>query len=460
MVLEKNTNIQIKKIHLEQSGYIKKAAYTQFFPSLAFTGTYIRMNKKFQLFEEDLNIPVLPADFYDPSTGTINTALLNNPEMMPLAYVIDPQTGYPLMDVNGNPVFHQYAFLPADQLTFGQKNNYMLNLGLIQPIYTGGKIRQMYKMSQTLEEMAKSSISLEEEKELTEMEELYWTLITLNEKYKLAVQYKKLLENLISDIQNYKSEGIVLNNDLLKARIKLNEADLNIFKITNGIQLTKKALCHKIGFPYDQYFEPADTIIPAEIFQADPEKLKHSALKNREDLKMLDHTVRMTESGIKIMRSRFQPDIGFTANYMYMNPNPFNGFSESFGGDYNLGIALNVPIFHWGERQQTLAIAQCENKVARLMLEDSHKLIVLQIEQAVNQLNEAYKELEMSKLSLQQTEENLRIMTDAFSEGMCRSSELLEAQVLWQEAYSKYIDAKAAYHKQVVNIKNVGSIHE
>lgn len=459
MAIEKNTSIQIKHIHLRQAEHIRKAAYTQFFPSLGFTGTYIRMNKPFQLLENDLTIPVLPAEFYDPATGNINASLLNSPSMMPLAFVINPETGYPLSDVNGNPIFQQYAWLPADQLTFGQKNNYLMNLGLMQPIYTGGKIRQMYNMSQILEEMAKNSLTLEEEKQLIEIEELYWNLITLKEKNKLARTYKKLLETLIRDIENYKTEGIVLNNDLLKVQIKLNEAELNIVKTENGIRLAKKAVCHKIGLPLDQYFEPADTIIPSEMLTVDAGSLIHSAHQNRSDLKMLEHTVRMTEAGIKIMRSRFLPDIGITANYAYMNPNPYAGFSETFGSDYNLGIALHLPIFHWGERKHTLALTQCENQTAMLMLEDSRKLIILQSEQAINNLNETYEELEMSKQSLKLAEENLRILSDAYGEGMCKTADLLEAQVLWQEAYSKHIDAKAAYRKQVLYVKQVGALN-
>ncbi len=460
MAIEKNTSIRIKHIHLKQAEHLRKAAYTQFFPSLGFTGTYIRMNKQFQLLENDLTIPVLPSEFYDPEIGAINSSLLNNPSMMPLAFVMNPETGYPYADVNGSPIFQQYAWLPGDQLTFGQKNNFLFNLGLIQPIYTGGKIRQMYKMSQILEEMAKNSLSLEEEKQLIEIEELYWNLITLQEKNKLANTYKNLLITLIGDLENYKAEGIVMHNDLLKVQIKLNEAELNIVKSQNGIKLARKALCQKIGLPLDEYFEPADTVIPSEKLTINPEIFIRFAQQNRSDVKMLENTVLLTEAGIKIMRSRFLPDIGFTANYAYMNPNPYAGFSKTFGGDYNLGIAMHVPLFHWGERKHTLALTQCENKTALLMLEDSKNLIALQTEQAINNLNEMYEELIMTRKSLELANENLRLLSDAFEEGMCKSADLIEAQVLWQEAYSKHIDSKATYRKQVLYVMQVGALNQ
>lgn len=460
LAIEKNTDIQIKHIHIQQARELEKAALTQFFPSFGFSGSYIRMNKQFQLFDKDLIIPVLPADFYDPSTGTINSSLLYHPDLMPLAFVIDPETGYPLADINGNPVFQQYAWLPGDQLTFGQKNNYLMNLGLMQPVYSGGKIRNLHKMSKQTVEMAKITLTQEQINQLSEIENLYWDLITLKEQNALAWKYKIMLEKLIEDIQNYASEGIILNNELLKAQISLNEAELNIVKTENGIKLMRKLLCQKIGLPMEQFFEPLDTVIPFEPALFSSPQLKETALQQRPELLLLQRTVEMTELGVKIMQSRFLPDIAFTANYLFMNPNPFAGFTKTFGSDYNLGVVMNVPIFHWGERFHTLSVAKSEYKIAQMILENSNKLITLEIEKNLNTLNESALEVKMASLSLEYAEANLKVMTDKFEEGMCKVSDLLESQLLWKQASVDYIKAKAAYKKNLVELEKSAGIYK
>jgi outer membrane protein TolC len=38
--------------------------------------------------------------------------------------------------------------------------------------------------------------------------------------------------------------------------------------------------------------------------------------------------------------------------------------------------------------------------------------------------------------------ENLKITNDKFSEGMLKTSDVLEAQTMWQKAYAENIDAK------------------
>jgi len=458
MALEKNASVGIKQEQLRQANALKKAAYTQYFPSLGFTGTYIRMNKPFQLFDSDIAIPVLPADFYDPSTGSINQSLLTNPSMMPLAFVINPETGYPYADVNGNPIFQQYAWMPSDQLSFGEKNNYLLNAGLTQPLYMGGKIRQLNKMASIAEEIAVSSLSLEQQKIIEEVEELYWNLITLQEKNKLAKHYKDLLIQIISDVESYKSEGIVLNNDLLKAKMKLNEAELNIMKTDNGISVLRKVLCIKIGIPIDGFFNPADTIIPDSLYFFTAGEISNSALNNRQELKMLENNVLLAKSGVKMMQSRFLPDIVFTANYSYMNPNPYAGFTKTFGSDYNLGIAMHVPIFHFGERRHTLTAARSQQTIANLQLEETQQMLVVQSEMLVGELNECALEMKMSMISLEYAEENLKKMNDLYEEGMCKIADLLEAQVLWQEAVGKNIDARAEYRKKLMSVLKAGGM--
>lgn len=52
------------------------------------------------------------------------------------------------------------------------------------------------------------------------------------------------------------------------------------------------------------------------------------------------------------------PDIFLSGGYTYLNPNPYKGFEKKFGGDWNIGVVLSMPIFHWGDRVHTLNAAK------------------------------------------------------------------------------------------------------
>ncbi|HOK86588.1 MAG TPA: TolC family protein, partial [Tenuifilum sp.] len=143
------------------------------------------------------------------------------------------------------------------------------------------------------------------------------------------------------------------------------------------------------------------------------------------------------------------------ANYMFFNPNPYNGLTENFGGDWSLGVAINVPIFHWNDRGHTLKAARSEQRVAELKMDEAKELIGLQVQQAIFQLNESIKKVEMAQVNLKQAEENLKVARDAFESGRQKTSDVLEAQAMWQNAFSDLIDARMEYRLNVVNLKRV-----
>mgnify|MGYP000921596887 FL=1 len=155
------------------------------------------------------------------------------------------------------------------------------------------------------------------------------------------------------------------------------------------------------------------------------------------------------------MESRFLPDIAMTAGYTIMNPNLYNGLEKEFGGDYTIGVVCNVPLFHFGDRKHTLNAARAEHEAATLQLEETKELMVLQLQQAIFRYNEAVKTTELANLALMQSEKNLKYTYDGFREGIQKTTDLLEAQVLWQKAFSELIDARTEQQMAASNIKKI-----
>jgi outer membrane protein TolC len=82
-------------------------------------------------------------------------------------------------------------------------------------------------------------------------------------------------------------------------------------------------------------------------------------------------------------------------------------------------------------------------------------MVLLQVQKAVFTANESTKKVALSKENLKIAEENLRITTDAFAEGMVKTTDVLEAQALWFDAYSSLIDGQMENQLSIVNLKKV-----
>ena len=167
-----------------------------------------------------------------------------------------------------------------------------------------------------------------------------------------------------------------------------------------------------------------------------------NAVANRYEIKSLEETINIAESNRKIMVSRFMPNAALTAGYLLSNPNTYNGFSTEFAGMWQVGVVVNVPIFHFGERIHTLNAARSIKQIAEYELEDAKEKIRLEITQSSFKMNEVIKKSIMTKTNKDKAEENLRYATIGFDSGVVASSVVMEAQTAWLKANSEDVDAR------------------
>jgi|WetSurMetagenome_2_1015567.scaffolds.fasta_scaffold01423_15 outer membrane protein len=454
LALEHNQKMKIAKEQVNAADAVKKSAFTQYLPDFSINGAYTYLNKDYQLLKNDLFLPVVPYTAIDASTGQLSQDALSTPAVAASTFVINPSTGTVVTDASGNPVFQKYTYLPASKSIFSIDNIYVVNGGFTQPLYLGGKIKEANKIATYTKEIADHNLSLTKDELIYSVEEAYWRIVSLREKVTLAEQYRQMLTRLVSDLENIHTEGIITNNDLLKAKLKLSESDIQLLKVKNGMEISKMVLCQMTGVPYS-----SSLILTDSINKPDAAVLSYmiseESVAGRPELKILEKNVDIAKSGVKLMLSRYLPNIVLNAGYTFINPNPYNGLAKEFGSDYNIGVVANIPIFHFGDKKHTLEAARYEKEAAALKLEESKELILLQFQQAVYKYTESIKKSEYAAIALEQARQNLNYTLDNYREGILKTSELLEAQVLWQKAWSELIDARTDQQISVSNLKKV-----
>jgi outer membrane protein TolC len=228
--------------------------------------------------------------------------------------------------------------------------------------------------------------------------------------------------------------------DVLKVKVKMNEADLSIIKAENGLSLSRMALNQVCGLPLDEQImlEDADLDRNPDLVQVIPTQ---DALDKRPEIEMLTQVANIAEAKEKLKLAEFLPTIALSGGYMATNPSSFNGFTKRFEGMFNVGVVANVPLFHFGERIHTLNASRANKVVAALELEVAKEKIELQINQSVHQTNESLKKQLQTKKNVESAEENLMYANEGFNEGVITASDVLMAQTAWLAAKSEDIDA-------------------
>lgn len=165
------------------------------------------------------------------------------------------------------------------------------------------------------------------------------------------------------------------------------------------------------------------------------------ALINRPEIRSLELATKIYKGKEKIERAEFLPEVGLVAAYLWTNPNGFDGLQNKFGGMWNVGVKLSVPL-NFMTSSAKLSAAKAQTRIQEYQLEEAKEKIELQINQSAFKLNEAHKRYVSSEQNMEKANENLRYANVGFEEGVIPASDVLSAQTAWLSAHSEMIDSQ------------------
>lgn len=335
------------------------------------------------------------------------------------------------------------ALLPENQAS--------ASLGVTQVIYAGGKINAAKKMSATAVDLYSSQKELTEAEVILDVETTYWQIINVSAKVDLATKYQALLTALLQDLTNAFDAGLIYKNDVLQVQVQLNQAALDLITANDNLSILKLRMAQLIGLENSNFIVDEnldDNTILSDKINA------NEAVAKRPEIKMLTNAVEIESLQAKVLESDRKPTISFNVSGLYAAGDQINftDASNDFTSYYGM-LNVNIPVFDWGSRKQKVKEQNFKTEAKQLELEDTQELIIIQIENAYLELQQAIKRVEVTKESLAQADENLRLYQDRFDAGTVVGKDVLEAQVLWQQAYSEVIDAKAVQQISKANYK-------
>ena len=440
MALKNNKELRISAEKINVAHYEKKAAFTNYLPKIAAMGTYMRTQKEISLLSNDQKgaLSNIGTVAQGSLQETFQQLAASSPELgallQPLAPLI-PGIGSKLNGIGQGLV---------DALHTDTRNMYAGAVTLTQPIFMGGKIVAYNKITQYAEQLAKSQHATGMQDIILSTDQAYWQVISLINKKKLAESYLKLVQQLDGDVDKMITEGVATKADGLSVKVKVNEAEMKLTQVEDGLSLSKMVLCQLCGIPLDEEIRLADenveNLLVADEIQVADNFCTSSA--NREELRSLDLATKIYAQKVNVTRADFLPTVALTANYMVTNPSLVNGFENKFRGMWAVGALVKIPIWNWGEGMYKVKAAKAEANIARYQLSDVKEKVELQVNQATFKVNEAGKKLAMATKNMEKAEENLRYAKLGFSEGVIPTSNVLEAQTAWLSAQSDKIDAQ------------------
>lgn len=436
LALANNKQLRVTAESVRMTGYQKKEAFAAYLPAIDFNGGYTYNQKDISIFDKD---QLLPTKTFDLQTQSYQFDLVKN-----------PATGEPVKGPDGQYIPQTVALIPKDAMTFDVHNVFFGAVTLTQPVYMGGKIVAMNRLTHFAEEAARALHNAEAENVIYAVDAAYWQVVSLKAKQKLARSYVNLLDTLRHNVDLMVQQGVATKSDLLTVEVKLNQANVDLTKVDNGLVLSRMALAQVCGLPIDTQMSLVDEDVDLTASEASAVPANTYPMADvydrRQDLQAMRMGIEVLRQKERVAMSDMLPKVAIVGAYSFSNPNMFDGFSKRFDGAFSIGAMVSIPIWHWGGNYNKYKAAQSQTRMAELAYDDAKDLIDLQVSQSAFKAQEAVKTYQMTMSNLSKADENLRQATLGFREGVMTTDNVMEAQTAWLKANSENIDAMIDVH--------------
>ena len=452
MALRSNKQIGISKLKQDMAANVRKSARTKYLPHVSAIGTYQYTSREVSILNDDRkenlsnlgtnlatgiqqNLSELSSHLPMEQIGTLLGSLgisLNDLSQMNAKGLQEVATA---INSKGQDI--------VNALRTDTRNLFAGTVMLVQPVFMGGGIIALNKMADLGESLAKNSADAKRQATIYITDQAYWQVVSLRHKQRLAESYLELVKKLNADVHKMIDEGVATKSDGLSVEVKVNEAEMTLSKVNDGLVLSKMLLCQTIGLPVKEQIVLADENVETlAVVELAPKLEVETAIENRPELKMLENTVGLTRQATNLLKAGNLPMVALTGGYVVSNPNVLNGFEKKFGGMWNVGVLVRVPIWNWGDVTYKVRAAKGATAIANLELEEAREKIELQVNQNTFRVDEANKRLTMALANIDRAKENLRTADLGFREGVITPTTVMEAQTAWLQAESQRIDAE------------------
>ena len=436
MALRNNKQLSVSKMKQDVAANLRKSARTKYLPHVSAIGSYQYTSEPVSILSETQKTEL----------GTLGTTI-NNGITQSMAGLIDQHPALaPVMGRLGPAAEQMLNGLGqkiVEAFDTDTRNLFVGSVMLSQPLFMGGSIIAMNKMADISEKLAANSLDARRQATIYRLDQAYWQVVSLYHKQQLAQSYLDLVKKFDADVYKMIEEGVATKSDGLSVDVKVNEAEMTLTKVNDGLVLSRMLLNQLCGLPLDEQVtlvdEQAKEIAVVELT---PALNVEQAVANRPELKMLQNTVDLSKQTTNILKAGNLPQVVLTGGYAASNPNLLNGFERKFRGFWNVGVSMRVPLWNWGDVMYKVRASKGATAIANLELAEARELVELQVNQTTFKVDEANKTLAMAKKNIQRADENLRMATLGFREGVITPTTVMEAQTAWLQAQSQKIDAE------------------
>lgn len=333
---------------------------------------------------------------------------------------LDVGTGY--TQYNETPSAKTSIEGKATQFSMQQMGSVKTQAMATLPIYTSGKITHNINAAQATLDATQASEKVATLNLKMQVADSYIAVLRLEDAVQVAQSHIHSLESHQKDVKNLFEQGVVAKNDVLAADVELLNAKQLLMQAANVYDNAKARYNQLLTRPLTAKVELTKHV--PELPKSTLENLNQSALTQRPELVVLNEQIESLHEQTKAMKAGLMPQVALNGGYQYQQ----NRY-QAYEGLWQANVGVDWKLYDGSTNHKGEAL----EKQALVLKEQHEELsgqILLQIRQAWLDSQETQQRLQVAKQTILQADENLKVTTDRYQQGLATHTEVIQAEDL------------------------------
>ena len=331
-----------------------------------------------------------------------------------------------------------YDFDPARLNNPAQTRNFATKFEILQPLINvdgiyGRKAAKAKMEALSLQtERAKEYLELEVGKAFMELQLGYKAVTVLKNANKTADANLKLIEN-------YFKQGILQKTDLLSVQVRVSEIQNQLQYAKSNVQNASDYLAFLLDENNtNKVYKPIEELENAMSI----ETINPTLSSTRKDIQAMDKSADAYAKMLQSSKMKFLPRLNAFGSYELYDNTIFGTNAKG----YLVGAQMSWSLFDGYKSIGEMEKAKAEFQKSEIETQQYKAKSQMELNKTNRQLKDAENKVNLSNLALKQSQEAYRIRSNRFTQGLEKTTDLLQSETLMFQKELEFSQAVFEYH--------------
>jgi len=302
------------------------------------------------------------------------------------------------------------------------------------PVFTSGRISHSIEAAEASQQATKFNETTTALNIKLQVAHAFIAIFRAEKSLQVAQSHLVSLTAHEEDVNNLYQQGMVARNDLLASQVSLSNAEQHVLQQENSINIAKAHFNQLLNRNLTTSVELLEQF--PDVPQGDFSALSQEALLKRPELSALTQQTHALEEQAASEDAQLWPQINVSGGYQYQQ----NSY-QAHEGMWMANATLDWKLYDGSSSHRSDALTH-----QALALSAQHNDLIstvqLQVRKSWLDLQEAQKRVLVTQKATSQADENLKVSTERYQQGLATNTEVLEAEDLRIQSYNNFNNAR------------------